>query len=77
MKRASLLAATAVALLAAGGSAGASPKRVSITDNALTPVAAVIAIDDSVRWTNNGSQQHRVRALGTFSPFTLQREKRP
>jgi hypothetical protein len=55
------------------GSAGASSKRVSITDNALTPVAAVIAIGDSVRWTNNGSQQHRVKsAQGTFSPFTLQ-----
>lgn len=61
------------ALLAAGGGAGASTKRVSITDNALSPVVAVIAIGDSVQWTNKGSRQHRVKsAQGTFLAFTLQ-----
>ena len=72
MRRA-MLVATVVTLVAAGGGAGASTKRVVIKDASLSPVAAVIAIDDSVQWQNKGTRPHRVKsAQGTFSAFTLQ-----
>ena len=68
-----LFLATVAALVVAGGGVSASTKRVSITDTALSPSAVVISLGDSVRWTNKGSRQHRVKsAQGTFAAFTLQ-----
>jgi len=56
-----------------GGGAGASTKRVVITDASLSPVAAVIAVDDRVQWQNKGTRPHRVQSeRGTFPAFTFQ-----
>ena len=72
MKR---IVACGVLLIAAGCSSSTEPSGnspVSITDAGFAPDTIVIALDRSVRWTNNGTLAHRVVAdSGEFSSGTL------
>lgn len=56
-----LLSLVAVGLLAAAaGAQDLATRDVRLTDSALSPVEAGIAVNDSVRWRNDGSKPHKV-----------------
>ena len=75
-----VVAIGALAVAIGPGSAGADPqaqtaavKKVSVGDNFFSPVKAVIAPGDKVKWTNNGKVAHNVTfpngfKSGNFSP---------
>jgi len=59
-------------LAAAAGAQGLVTRDVRITDSALSPVEARIAVNDSVRWRNEGSKPHTVVSdARAWTSFTL------
>ena len=59
-------------LTAAAGAHGLVTRDVRLTDTALRPVEVAIAVNDSVRWRNDGRQTHKVASdTRAWTPFTL------
>lgn len=68
-----VFALLAAALLpAVAGATSSATREVRITDTAVDPVEARIAVGDSVRWRNTGSRAHSVVSdTGAWTPFVL------
>lgn len=72
MRRATALAGASLVLLA-GSLKAASNASVTITDAAIAPKTARVAVNGTVTWKNAGTRIHAVASLtGAFSAFALQ-----
>jgi plastocyanin len=71
------LSLLAVGLLAAtAGATSLATRDVRLTDSALSPVEARIAVNDSVRWRNDGSKLHKVASdTSAWPSFSLRPQK--